>query len=188
MGYHRSVATLKEKPRKTLDDFRKLPEGVRAELIEGELFMSPSPRERHQRAVLNLGMRLQAFANARSLGRVYVAPFDVHLPTGDVVEPDLLFVSSERLGIISDWVRGAPDLAIEVLSPENPERDRIVKRALYARAGVREYWIVDPQERSVESFALDGTAFTAVGFFREGERVMSPLLAGLDLPIAEIFS
>lgn len=186
MGYHRFV--LKERPRKTLDDLRKLPEGVRAELIEGDLFMSPSPRERHQRAVLNLGAHLRAFVNGRALGRVYVAPFDVHLPTGDVVEPDVLFVAAERLGIIEDWVNGAPDLVVEVLSPENPERDRLVKRSLYARSGVREYWIVDPQERSVELFVLDSGSLVPKGFFKDTESVASPRLAGLSLRVDEIFA
>jgi Uma2 family endonuclease len=142
------------RPRKTVDDFMSLPEGTLAELIDGELLiMSPGPRELHQRVVGRLHLLLSSFAEARKLGRVYVAPMDVHLPSGDIVEPDL---SAARSDIIRDWIRGAPDLLVEVLSPSGIDRDRLIKRRLYARNGVPGYWIVDPQEASVERFDLEG--------------------------------
>ena len=181
------MGTLKTRPRKTVEDYMALPEGTLAELIEGELFMSPSPRERHQRIVLNLGAALRNFVRARRLGRVYVAPFDVHLPSGDVVQPDVVFVSEANLGIVSDWVRGAPDLLVEVISPEHPERDRIIKRDLYARNGVREYWIVDGAGLSVEVLALSGDRYAPAGYFEADDSLTSPLLPDVALPIRELF-
>ena len=86
---------------------------------------------------------LRDFVRGRSLGRVYVAPFDVHLPSGDIVEPDVIFVTTAKLGIVQGWIRGVPDFVVEVLSPDGIERDRIVKRVLYAKNGIREYWLVD---------------------------------------------
>lgn len=181
------MADIKTRPRKTAEDYMRLPEGTRAELIEGEIYMSPSPKEKHQRLVLNLASALKAFAEARGLGRIYVSPFDVHLPSGDIVQPDVIFVSRSRLDIIRDWIRGVPDLLIEAVSPDNPERDRAVKRDLYARNGVPEYWIVDPEERSVEILRLRGAAYEARGFFEEADTLTSPTMAGLSLPIRPLF-
>jgi Uma2 family endonuclease len=176
----------KAKPRKTAEDYRRLPEGTRAELIEGELLMSPSPRERHQTAVLNLASLLRQHALSTHAGRVFVAPFDVHLPSGSIVQPDVVFVSSARLSIVQDWIFGAPDLLIEVLSPDGLERDRLVKRRLYAENGVREYWLVDPEERTVEVLVLDGAQWVAHGYFQASETVVSPTLPGLAIPVAAI--
>lgn len=179
---------IRTRPAKTVDDYMKLPEGARAELIEGEILMSPSPRERHQAVVGNLYILLRTFITGRKAGRVYTAPLDVHLPSGDVVEPDIVFVSARNESIIQDWVRGVPDLLVEVVSPDAPERDRIVKRHLYERNGVREYWIVDPAERSVEVLKLAAKEFASHGYFEEGDLVTSALLEGLSIPAREIFA
>lgn len=179
---------LKTKPRKTADDYLRLPEGTLAELIEGEILMSPSPRFRHQKAVLNLAAILREHSRRRALGLVLAAPMDVHLPSGDIVQPDVLFLASDNPARCEDWIRGVPDLIVEVLSPENPERDRLVKRRLYERNAVREYWIVDPEERSVEVLALSGSAFSPLGYFQESDTVMSSVLSGLELPVREIFA
>ena len=188
MGYSADMAAMWTRPRKTVDDFLGLPEGTLAELIDGEILMTPAPRERHQASLGRLFIALTAHVEAASLGRVYIAPFDVHLPSGDVVEPDLLFVAQDRLGIIQDWVRGVPDLLVEVVSASHPERDRLVKRALYARNGVREFWIVDPDEKTVEVLALDVDHFRPAGFFRDAEPLGSPLLPGFTLPLGPLFA
>lgn len=166
----------------------KLPEGSRAELVDGELLMCPSPRQRHQWVVGSLFVLLAQFVHTRKLGKVFVAPFDVHLPSGDIVEPDLLFVARGRLDIVQDWVRGAPDLVIEVLSPDGLERDRIVKRNLYAGNGVREYWIVDAEAKTIEVFALHAGEYEPNGYFGSDDVLLSPLLLELQLPIADAFA
>ncbi|HXG61518.1 MAG TPA: Uma2 family endonuclease [Planctomycetota bacterium] len=179
---------LKTKPRKTVDDYLRLPEGALAELLEGEILTSPSPRFRHQKAVLNLAAILREHSRSRGLGLVLAAPMDVHLPSGDIVQPDVLFLASNNPARREDWIRGVPDLIVEVLSPENPERDRLVKRRLYEQNAVREYWIVDPEERSVEILGLSGSAFSPLGYFQEPDTLTSSVLAGLELPVGEIFA
>lgn len=182
------MAPTKVKRRKTVEDYLKLPEGSRAELIEGEILMSPSPRERHQAVVGNLYVLLRAFVLGRKAGRVYTAPFDVHLPSGDVVEPDLIFVSARNQSIIQDWIRGVPEILVEVVSPDSPERDRIVKRHLYEQNGVREYWLVDPADRAVEVLKLAGSRYAPHGYFEENDVVTSALLEGLSIAAREIFA
>jgi len=175
------------RPKKTVEDYMKLPEGTRAELIEGEILMSPSPKFIHQRTVSNLHVGLRQFVDARRLGVVVDAPMDVHLPGGEIVQPDVIFVASEHRAIVQDWIRGVPDLVIEVISPESIERDRIVKREIYARSGVREYWIVDSAERTVEVLRLSGSNYEPFGYFREPGSVTSSILVGLALPVHSIF-
>ena len=165
-----------------------LPKGTRAELIDGELFMSPSPKRLHQNAVLRLVRRLADFIESRGLGAVFVAPFDVHLPSGDIVEPDILFITKANLGIVQDWVRGAPDLVVEVLSPDGLERDRFVKRGLYAENGVPEYWIVDADAKTIEVFSLRDGKYVPNGYFENDDVLVSPLLSEFNLPVADVFA
>ena len=165
----------------------RLSEGTRAELIDGDLLMCPSPRTPHQRAIMKLVTLLNDFVRWKAVGEVFVAPFDVHLPSGDIVEPDVIFVAKSNAGIVQDWIRGVPDPVVEVLSPERIERDRIVKRDLYARNGVREYWIVDPQCRTVEVFSLAGERYEPNGYFQPDDDLVSPLLAEFKVKVADIF-
>ena len=133
------------KTRLTYADYLETSDDERYELLKGELVMSPSPKEIHQHISGILYLAIGAFVRERSLGKVYFAPFDVVLSDTNVVQPDLLFVSNERAGIITqDNVQGAPDLVVEILSPATAERDRTLKLDLYAQYGVKEYWIVDP--------------------------------------------
>jgi Uma2 family endonuclease len=174
-------------PRKTLEDYLALPDVVRAELIGGELYVTPSPTPRHQEASDNLMLVLGGYVRRRGLGRMYSAPLDVHLPSGDVVQPDLLFVATASEGIVQDWIRGVPDLVVEVLSPSNAERDRIVKRDVYAQSGVPEYWIVDPEARSIQVLRHEAGTYRPAGWFRSGDRVRSETWPDLDLPVDEAF-
>ncbi|MBI4565995.1 MAG: Uma2 family endonuclease [Planctomycetes bacterium] len=181
------MADLKTRPRKTVDDYMKLPEGTLAELIDGEILMSPSPTSRHQIVVGRMYEALSQFVHPRGLGQVLLSPLDVHLPSGDVVEPDLIYISSERRNILQDWIRGAPDLLIEIVSPYNIERDRLVKRELYARNSVNEYWIVDPTEKSVEVLMLSGGRYAPGGYFKKGDVLRSPILPDLSLQMTGLF-
>ena len=165
----------------------KLPEGTLAELIDGEIFMTPTPRVPHQRVVLNLAIALKGYCDRNHSGVVVLSPMDVHLLTGDIVEPDLIFVRQENAGIIQDWVRGAPDLLVEVLSPSHPERDLIVKRNLYARNGIGEYWIVDPADRSVQIFQLEKGHYEPAGYRREGQLLTTSLMPGFQLAVEKLF-
>ena len=140
-------------PSITWQDVQQMPDdGNRYEAIEGDLYMTPAPTPRHQTLLLRLYDALAALLRERHGGVLLVAPVGVEFPsTGEGVQPDLLFVSDERRRIIRDTsVRGAPDLVVEILSPSTASHDRGPKRRLYERQGVREYWIVDPDENAVD--------------------------------------
>ena len=175
------------RPRKTVEDYLALPDDVRAELMDGELYVTPSPELDHQRVVLGLSRRLAEFVENRELGEVFVAPLDVHLPSGDVVQPDVFFVAAARLGICRPWVHGVPDVVIEVVSPDRPERDRSLKRRLYAQNRVPEYWIVDPQERSVEKLHHEADVFRPAGYLLGDAVLESRALPGLALRLSDVW-
>ena len=169
-------------------DYLLLPEQDRRELIEGDFYVVPSPSFRHQSIVANLGVVLWDFVRRNRLGVVLWAPMDVALSEVNVVQPDILFISNERRHIITENnISGAPDLAIEILSPGTAQRDRELKLSLYSRFGVREYWIVDPDERSVQAMGLGPEGYNTIRTHTSG-MVSSPLLPGLDIPLDEIFA
>ena len=135
-----------------------------------------------------LGWRLIQFVTENGLGRVYQAPFDVVLSDTDVVQPDLLFVSNARAHVVTAAnVQGAPDLVVEILSPSSAARDRSVKRALYARHGVKEFWLVDTAARDATVLLLRDGDFETAGTYAEGDTLMSPTLRGFALPVADMF-
>ena len=173
------------------DDYARLPDdGCRYEVIRGELYMAPAPRPLHQRVIIRLSFFLEAYLEERKLGTAFAAPIDVILPRklGNPVQPDLLFIRSERRRIIGELnIQGAPDLVMEVLSPSNPAHDRSLKHELYAEAGVPEYWIIDPRARTVEIFVLRGAAYQLLGRFGEGESARSDLLDGFAIDVDGIF-
>ena len=179
---------LKTRPRKTIADLHALGEEVRAELIDGELYMTPSPSLRHQEILGRLHLALGAFAGSSALGRVFVAPLDVYLPAGDVVQPDLIFVATANAGILQDRVRGVPDLLIEIVSESGAARDRIVKRDLYAKSGVAKYWIVDPDANGIEVLRLGDSGYAASGYYEATDTLTSDSLPGLSLPLADVFA
>lgn len=172
----------------TYEDYCNAPEDKRYELHDGDLVVVPSPKERHQDAVGTLYYFLRVFVLGNSLGRVYIAPFDIVFTNTDVVQPDVIFVSNERLDVITpDNIQGAPDLVIEVLSPSTAHRDRTFKRALYARHGVREFWMVDTDANTIEVLLLGAGGYEVVGAFGEGQTLTSPTLVDFSLNIDEVF-
>ncbi len=173
----------------TFEDYRSLPDdGWRYEVIRGRLFMSPAPRPRHQLSVGELYLAFRRFLDERDFGRLLLAPIDVKLPQlAQPVQPDLVLIRSERLDIVTDdCIDGVPDLVVEVLSPSNWMVDRREKYQVYAQARVPEYWIVDPDRRTIEVFVLEGGSYTL--FDRRGatETIRSRLLAGFEVEIDEI--
>ena len=174
----------------TYEDYKSLPESEtrRYELIEGELIMVPSPNEYHQRVSGRLEFILRAFVEDKNLGRVYDAPFDVVFSEEDVVQPDILFVSKERFSIITEEeIRGAPDLVVEIFSPATAERDRTYKKTLYARHGVKEYWIVDPEEKTIKVMALGKAGFESSGSYGKRDTLRTSTFPGLAINLSEVF-
>ena len=166
-------------------------DGRRHEIIDGEHFVTPSPHARHQRVSQHLNSLLHRHVEEHQLGRIYYAPVDVVLSDVDVVEPDLLFISQARLAIVQAAVRGAPDLVIEIASPSSRRQDEVLKRGLYERAGVQEYWLVDPEAETVKVFRRhDGGGYGRPLLLSalEGDRLESPLLPGLEIPLVAVFA
>ena len=179
----------KPRTKLTYEDYAKTPDDERWELIDGELFRMPSPNVAHQRTSMRLASRMAPFVEERDLGIVLAAPMDVVLSDHDTVEPDLLFISNERMGIITRLnIQGAPDLVVEIHSPSTAQRDLTAKRELYARHGVKEYWPINPVARTVTVLLLDdGGNYVEAGVYKEGDTVTSPTLEGFSFRVDEIF-
>jgi Uma2 family endonuclease len=176
----------------TYDDYALLPEdGQRHEIIDGELYMTPSPVTAHQRTVFRLGLRLGGFVEQHELGEVFSAPFDVVFSKFDVVQPDLLFISKERAQILTDKnVQGTPDLVIEVLSESTRRLDETIKLSLYDRYGVLEYWMFNAARQDVRVFRRSGERLVLVAELsaQAGGVLITSLLPGFELSMAGLFA
>lgn len=180
--------------RLTYEDFLLFPDddGLRHEIIDGEHYVTAAPNLRHQELVARLHLTIGTFVEDRpERGRVFLSPFDVVFSFHDIVEPDLVFVAPDQFDILTDKnIQGTPALVVEILSPSTRRRDREIKRRLYDRAGVREYWLVDPEQDvvTIHRRATDGSfpqtadlAATAL------DTLDTPLLPGWALPLARLF-
>ena len=175
----------------TYADYLLFPDdGLRHEIIEGEHYVTASPATRHQRILLNLSYLMQAHLETSPTGEIFFAPFDVLLSEFNVFVPDLIYLSRERSHLLtSKNLQGAPDLAVEILSPSTRSRDMRLKREVYARTGVLEYWVIDPDDDSVTVHRA-GPSPTAT--FDEPVRydrkavLTTPLLPGLLLPLDKV--
>jgi Uma2 family endonuclease len=166
-------------------------DGNRYELIEGELFVSRAPGIPHQRVLNNLQMVFGAYLRENPIG-IVVPGAGAVFSDYDAVIPDLVFVRNERWSEVVTEIRftGAPDLVIEITSPgkENRDRDLLVKKQLYAKFGVAEYWIVDSENRLVQVYRLQNQRLENVATRRNGEEVTTPLLPDFQLPVSTIFN
>jgi Uma2 family endonuclease len=176
----------------TYDDLVALPDdGMRHELIDGEHYMTPSPRSAHQLIVGNLYLLMSAHVRERALGVVMLAPFDIVFSPYDVVVPDLIYFSADRFKTVVGELnaQGPPDLAIEILSPSTRRRDETIKRRLYERTGVAEYWVVDPKLETVKVHRLvDGKYQKSDELsLKEGAVLTTSILPGLELALARVF-
>ncbi|NBB75650.1 MAG: Uma2 family endonuclease [Bacteroidetes bacterium] len=179
---------LPEKERYTYADYVQLPEGAPYELIHGELVMSPSPTPFHQIIQSNLHFALSQFVRNGDYGRVLTAPMDVRLSEEDTVQPDLLFIATERRALIGEKaIEGAPDLIVEILSPSTAYRDLTTKKRLYEQHGVREYWTVDPDTQAVEVHVNTDDGFTQRARVVESGTAASTLLDGFHVDLADLF-
>jgi Uma2 family endonuclease len=168
-------------------DYFSLPDTNRyVELSEGRLIMPPHPTYSHQTALQNLFLRLQAFVEEHRLGIVRFAPLPVRLWPGKIREPDIFFIAKEHKDRIGEEVCGVPDLVVEVTSSSTLKTDRMEKFQEYAQAGVAEYWIVDPQERTIEVYFLKQGTYVLYGKWRAGEQASSYLLTGFSVKVDEV--
>jgi Uma2 family endonuclease len=197
----RWVVTQHSAAKLTYADYEQFPDdGLRHEIIEGEHYVSPSPSTRHQRILLNLSYLMQSYLQAHPVGEIFFAPYDVLLSEFNILVPDLIYISNERSELITAKnLQGSPDLVVEILSPSTRSRDKRLKRDVYERTGVGEYWVVDPAGDVVEVYrrsadeAESGTSLTAETFhpprrYDRTQTLTTPLLSGLELPLDRILA
>lgn len=175
----------------TYEDYLKIPEepGYRFEILGGSLVKEPSPSVHHQRVCLSLSRQLASFfEDFDPEGEIFVAPLDVTLTDINVLQPDILFVSGARKGIMRrERIDGACDLVVEIMSPANRRKDRLRKMEIYRKAGIPHYWIVDPEENTLEAFVLRSGNYALVAAGGPGDKFVHPDFPGLDLDLDRVF-
>lgn len=173
----------------TYDDLLTLPEdGRRYEIIEGALYEMPSPSMGHAAVIANIITLLIPLVS-RVGGRWFTAPLDVLIPGGNPVQPDVIVIlPGSQAQMVAQGIEGPPDLIVEVLSPSSRGHDLLTKRSLYARAGVREYWIVDPDARTLMILVLEHNALHEAVLATSEDPAVSPLLGPLPIVVADLFA
>lgn len=183
----------KQGRRFTYNDLQRLPDDrFQHEIIDGVHYMTPAPVVRHQDLLGRLHLALGGFVEDRpDRGRVFLSRTDVVFSLYDVVEPDLVFIAPDQLDALTvKYIQGAPALVIEILSPSTRRRDLGIKRALYDKFGVREYWIVDPTKLTVTVYRRERTgafALAAELTSDAGSVLETPLIPGFSLPLSRLF-
>ncbi len=173
----------------TYEDLEAIPpDRNRYEIVDGELIVTAAPIPLHQKIVLNLGSRLLEHVRKHRLGEIYVAPLDIVFTRSTVLEPDLIFISRNRLHIVGEKnLTGPPDLVVEVLSESTARLDRDVKPKQYALYGVPEFWLIDPNGKTVEIFRLREGAYELAARLSYKDTLESPLFPGLRLPVSSLW-
>jgi Uma2 family endonuclease len=174
----------------TYADLEQLPDdGLRHEIIDGEHYVTASPVMRHQRISRRLFIAIQTYLDAQPRGEVFYAPVDVVMSFHDVVVPDLIYISHSRAHLITAKnLQGSPDLVIEILSPSTRPRDERLKRDLYERMDVEEYWLADPDRNTLTVYRRQAGQFLPPATLAAGDAVSTPLLPDFALPLATVFS
>jgi len=173
----------------TYEDYVGLPDdGRRYEILDGELEVSPAPAPRHQGVLRNLLFLLHGHVHERGLGSIFCAPLDVILARDSIVQPDLIFVAAGRESMVTERaIEGPPDLAVEILSPWSDRRDRVAKAGLYARYGIRHYWIVDPVARTLEVYEGEGAEYRPVARHEGAGSVRTTLFPDLEIDLGRVW-
>lgn len=174
----------------TYDDYVELPnDGKRYQILEGALDVTPAPTPKHQTVSLNLTRLLDTHVREHGLGQILCSPIDVILSATTIAQPDIIFIASGRKEIISARaIEGPPDLVVEILSPSTARTDRSIKSILYARFGVRHYWLVDPVARTLETYELAGTQYTGLRTFANADHAETTLFPGLAIDLADVWA
>lgn len=183
-----TTALEKTKKQYTYEDYEKLPEGAPYQLIRGQLVMTPSPVPYHQIISGRIEFELMKFVKEKKLGEVIDAPMDVYLSETETYQPDIIFISNERINIIGEKkIEAAPDLVIEILSESTAYYDLRHKKRVYEKCGVKEYWIVDPMGKSIEVYKNVSGEFKIYSQAMEKGRVNSKLLEGFGVEVEKVF-
>jgi Uma2 family endonuclease len=174
----------------TYDDYAALPDdGKRYEIVNGVLYMSPSPSWPHQEIVGEIFAYLRAHTRATGIGGAFMAPLDVELAPNNTFQPDIVvLLKASRRKLKARHIIGAPELVVEIISPTSETHDRYRKLAAYARAGVPEYWIVDPDSRTVEVLLLESGKYLSRGVYRGKATLPSLVVPGLAVEVEQFFA
>jgi Uma2 family endonuclease len=178
------------KRRLNYDDYARLtpPDSGSYELHNGQIIIMPTPTPRHQRLSMRLSHRLYHFVDTHQLGEIFTAPMDTVFTPHDVLQPDLLFLSTEKLHLIgAKKIEGAPDLVVEILSPSNVAREMSYKKHVYEFSGVREYWVVNLEKQSVTQYENIEGEFFLRRVFQKTEILTSIILTGFETPLETLF-
>ncbi|MDE0464860.1 MAG: Uma2 family endonuclease [Caldilineaceae bacterium] len=158
------------------------------EFSQGQLEVLPLPTFSHQRLVAFLYRLLLGFVEVRGLGVVMFAPLRIQLGQGRFREPDIVFMAAEHAGRLGEQFWRGADLVMEIVNPDDPDRDKVTKRREYAQAGIPEYWIVDSTEASINVLTLHGQEYALHGEFAAGEAASSVLLEGFKVDVGDVSS
>ena len=177
----------KQSKRWTYEEYYRLDDEQRYEVIDGDLLMAPAPDTWHQDWCRELCHIIDRHVQRHQLGKVFFAPVDLVLDAHNTVQPDLIFISTAKAGIIERrGIFGVPDLLVELISPSSVRRDRYMKKDLYARFGVQEYWIGDPANKALEILTLTEGKYDLHCSAEEKGKLASVILPGLEFDIAEL--
>jgi len=181
------VFTIDPQASYTVDDFIELPEGAPFELQNGKLICMSSPKDYHQEVSLNLAAALHYFVKSNKLGVIREAPYDVHLDNKNIFQPYILFLSNERMNRKKDWIYGAPDMVVEIISKGTESIDRKIEFRQYEEHGELEYWLVDLGKSTIEVYISEGKKFTGKKVFTAADTIISKVVQGFEIPVSEIF-
>jgi Uma2 family endonuclease len=175
----------------TYEEYLEGPEiKARFDIVDGVMITAPTPTLEHQRILGKLFLLVDQFVSERQLGEVFFAPLDVIIQREPLRtrQPDLLFVSNDRAGIMEEYIQGPPNLVAEILSPRNTRRDVDDKLSDYGRLGVEECWLVSPEARTVEVLRLDQQSLKRTSIHGLGDHVQSEVISGLSLAVGDLFA
>jgi len=187
--------TVTENKKFTYQDYLKMTDEQRYEITEGDLYMVPAPNTEHQSISRNIELIICNYVYEKKLGEVYHAPIDVVMGESNIVQPDILFITTENSGIIQKkGIFGSPDLVIEIISPSSKIRDTYIKKELYELFKIKEYWIVDPANKSIEIFQLNAENkynLFSNGYIDDHESIKiikSTIFTELEIDLEKIFN
>ncbi|MBI5416587.1 Uma2 family endonuclease [Candidatus Poribacteria bacterium] len=182
------TSSVLEKKEYTYSDYLEIDDDKRYQVLEGELIMVPAPNIEHQEISWKIEFKFSKFIMEHKLGKVFDAPCDVVLADDVVLQPDILFISKDRLNIIEKQaIKGAPDLIVEIVSDSSSFHDTIRKKSLYERFGVKEYWIVFPEEKAIEVLTLNNGVYKEFSAAEYHGKVISKIFTGFEMELKDIF-
>jgi len=181
------ITQITEEASYTVNDYLKLPEGAPYQLIHGKLIYMASAKRNHQRIQMRLSAFIFNYVDSAKLGEILTAPMDVHFDEDNVFQPDILFVSIKRKAIIKDWIMGAPDFVVEILSKSTEQIDRVKKMQTYGEYEVVEYWIVNLNDQNIEVYHNQDMQMFLAQTAGKADTIESKAIEGFTLEVKRIF-